>query len=122
MKFNELAQKVKSDIITDDAVVLRHIKLSEDKCPRTKDGVLLQKYLFFTLDGLQFSALESRIGNLPVRYPKGGIRASLSYTVYVGKNKDGEEVRYPNVKGIEFDSQLRFVVENAQSVSVTGIV
>jgi hypothetical protein len=106
----ELFKSETSKIERTTVKVLSVINLPEDKCPQSKDGKPIPKSLLITEKGT-LGVLNNRITNLPVAFPVDGIDCNLSFENVTIKDKT-----YSNIKQAEFQSTLRYTVENAKAV------
>jgi hypothetical protein len=107
--------KTESKIERTTILVLSVINLAEDKCPKDKQGNPIPKSLLVTSEGV-LGVLTSRVKNLPNAFPTEGIKCNLSFENVEYTTKSGELATASNVKQAEFQSNLRFIVENSKAV------
>lgn len=126
------SQGTARNIQTTDVVVTGIIPLRDDMCPKNKDtGEIIPKSLLKLADGTTIGVLTNAIANAPVAFPAEGISCKISYeNVNVDlRERDttgkltGNTVKgdVSNVLNAHFDSKLRYIVDNAKSVSVAGV-
>lgn len=105
-----------------EVTIVSVINLPDSKCPVNKDtNEVIPKSLLIDTEGIAYGVLTNRIKNLPVSFPSKGIECNLSFENSTYTNKKGEVVEVSNFLAAEFNSKLRFVVENAKAVSVAGM-
>lgn len=108
--------KSKVDRKNDTITVTGLIPLTDDKCPKDKDGKIIPKSLITLADGTSIGVLTSRIYNKPLNFAKP-IEAKVVYTEVKVQSKFDEkgnalaagktrEVDASNISSLEFDSQL----------------
>jgi len=107
--------KTESKIERATVLVLSVINLATEKCPKDKQGNPIAKSLLVTQDSVM-GVLTSRIKNLPNAFPTEGIKCNLSFENVEYTNKKGEKDTASNIKQAEFQSNLRFIVENSKAV------
>ena len=110
-----LQTKTESKIERTTVNVLSVINLAEDKCPKDKQGNPIPKCLLVTSEGV-LGVLTSRVKNLPNAFPTEGIKWNLSFENVDYTTKTGESAKASNIKQAEFQSNLRFIVENSKAV------
>lgn len=120
-----VTSKSKRSLSHDTVTVISVVNLSQDRWPVGQQegawkGKPIPKSLLVLSDGSSIGVLDHRIKNLPVRFPEGGLKCLITSESNTYTNSAGVETAGSNVMGAEFDSTLRYIVENAKAVAITA--